>query len=278
MRLAIDADQLIYAAGFTTEEEPLSHACQLVKKKLAAMHEDCGTKESTIYIGGKGNFREDIVIDYKANRTADKPIHYEGIKKYLVEVHGAVRVDHMEVDDQVSIELWEDYVIHDRDPDKCQVILCSPDKDLNNTPGWHYNPRTREKYWVTDEQAYRHFHYQLLAGDSCDNIKGLPYCAPLTFDTYTLHHSAKRGCGGGAAKKLMAEAGNCKNMVYFCYADWGNAECMSMEDTLAYLTQQGQLLWMVREVDEFDEPVMWTPDGELFRSIWEEVEKEVWEK
>ena len=271
--LVIDADQLVYACGFVTEDEPLSHACQLVKKKLQQIYEDCGTDNASIYIGGEGNFRDDIDFDYKAHRVAPRPKHYDGIRDYLVNVQEAYVVDDMETDDEVSMHLWHDYCYSSGDPEKCSVVLVSPDKDLNNTPGWHHNPRTRETYWVTPKQADRHFHYQLLRGDPSDNIKGLPYCAQTTIIKHGLHRSAKKGCGEKAAKLIM-EAEDYTAAVYEAYAAWGQEEGLSQDDTLDYFTRQGQLLWMVREFDEFDDPVLWEPHGLAFDHTWDHVKSE----
>jgi hypothetical protein len=41
-------------------------------------------------------------------------------------------------------------------------------------PGWHYNWHTDHAYEVSDEQAWRNFYFQLLIGDSTDNISGVP--------------------------------------------------------------------------------------------------------
>lgn len=273
MHLVIDADQMIYACGFAAEGEPLSHALKLVKNKLEQIQEDCQFQdgdEMDLYVSGEGNFRDDITFDYKANRTSRKPTYYEEIKQYLIDVWGAKPCNGLEADDMVSSILWQDFKMGGEN-----VILCSPDKDLNNTPGQHYNPRTRELYWVTPEQAERHFYYQLLRGDPVDNIKGLPYCAEATIEKYGLRKSsARKGCGEATAKKIMEEDNWIVNVLE-AYAEWGLQKGVSSDATLAYLEQQGQLLWMVREFDEFGEPEMWRVNGlgMLWDDIWKSAER-----
>ena len=53
------------------------------------------------------------------------------------------------------------------------------DKDLNQLPGWHYNPIKGEEYYVTEEEGLRSFYTQLLTGDRIDNIVGLYGIGPV---------------------------------------------------------------------------------------------------
>lgn len=271
MYLTIDADQWLYACGFAAQGEPVSHAIRLLQNKLKQTYKDCGTADRIIYIAGRNNFRDDISFDYKANRVSDKPDHYPYLREYLEEHEGAVVVNNWEADDQVSMDLWTDYVYHSGNPDRCSVILVSPDKDLNNTPGWHYNPTKREKYWVSESQADRHFHFQLLAGDPVDNIKGLQRCSPLTMHKHGLSKASLKGCGKASAKKIMASPETYLEDVYEAYILTGLELGYNKEEVLSYLTDQGQLLWMLRELNHFELPVMWGPDEEVYDEIYDRV-------
>lgn len=266
MKCVIDSDQLIYAAGFACKDEPLSHACQMVKKGIEKILQDTGCSDFQLYIGGTGNFREEVAVTqgYKANRTAPRPDHYDGIRDYMKGVWGAEEVDGMEVDDKVSMLLYEDYAKL-QGKDGAQIILSSPDKDLNNTMGWHYNPRTRKKYWVTEEQADRHFHYQLLTGDTVDNIKGLPHGTESFITRYGCSSACKKGIGPATAKKIM-ESEDYQREVYRCYFEWAEANMIDNDDLMTYMTEQGQLLWMLREEDELG-PLMWRPNEKLFDEL-----------
>lgn len=269
MKLSIDADQMLYSCGFAAEGEPIPHALKLLKNKIEQIFKDCGTEDYVMYVAGEGNFRDDLTFDYKANRTSRKPDNYAECKEYLINVWGAIRCDGLEADDMVSMDTWNDWKANGADKDKCQVICCSPDKDLKNTPGWHYNPRTRDLYWITEQQADRHFYFQLLRGDNVDNIKGLPYCAPETIEKYGLRAgSAKRGCGEASAKLIMKGMSDYSD-IYACYAEWGKLEGMSRDDTFDYMELQGRLLYMARELDAFDAPELWQANGQLFDDIWE---------
>lgn len=264
MKVVIDGDQLPYSAGFVTEGEPIAFALQLVKKGLQKILNDCGTEDYELYIAGEGNFREEIAtsVPYKGTRPARKPEHYAEIRQYMQDIWGAVKVHGMEVDDKVSMVLWEDYVA----TGGSEVILSSPDKDLNNTPGWHYNPTKRKKYFVTEEQSDRHFLYQLLTGDTVDNIKGLPHGTPEFITRYGCPVAVKKGVGAKSAKAIM-EHDKGGEEVYRAYCMWGKDVCMDIHETYEYMKEQGQLLWMLREEDDFGY-VMWEPSFLYLEAVW----------
>jgi 5'-3' exonuclease len=271
MKVVIDADQLIYAAGFASQGEPRSHTYRLLNNGIEAILEDTEVDEYEVYIGGKDNFREDVAVTqgYKANRVAPKPESYDDARQFLVDRWSASIVNGMETDDKVSILLWQDYKEHGGDPDKCQVILSSPDKDLKNTPGWHYNPQKKTLQFYTDEQSMRHFWWQVLCGDNTDNIKGLPYCAKTTREQYGLTKAAAKGCGAGSATKIMSQTSDineAERAVVGAYIQWGLEQKLEPLDIYTYFLEQCRLLWMVRELDDFDSPLMFDYDMDLFYS------------
>jgi len=246
--IAIDGDQMIYASGFAAEGEPLSHALHLIKKKVEQVQLDCDDTDYQIFIKGKGNFREEVP-EYKGTRSARKPSHFGDITRYMVEVLGAQQVNGMEADDKVSILLYQDYLEH-KDPDECRVIVSSPDKDLNNTPGWHYNPTRRSLTWISELQATRHFCYQMLMGDTVDNVKGLP---SLPEEIKKLYGIKAQGVGPATAKKLLANVETAEDslaFVCYLYHHWGADQGYDEAITHDYLQEQGMLLWMLRDYEE----------------------------
>jgi 5'-3' exonuclease len=274
-RIVIDADQMVYSCGFAAEGEPISHTLKLLKNAVNQILKDTSADKYELFISGTGNFREELDFEYKSSRTGRKPSSYEDARTYLKDNWGAVEVDDMEADDTVSIALWKDYVGNKGDKNLCDVILSSPDKDLNNTPGWHYNPRSREIKWVSEEQAHRHFCYQLLRGDPVDTVKGLPYCTQDVVDKYGLGRWALKGCGEKTAKEIMNSLKGCTkdqqlNAVASIYTKWGRAEEMSESQTYDYFVLQGCLLWMVRELDEIGEPYLFDYDHEKWSELWSE--------
>ena len=54
------------------------------------------------------------------------------------------------------------------------VYVLAVDKDLNTFPGYKFNPDKEILYYVTESDAWLFFWCQMIMGDSCDNIKGIP--------------------------------------------------------------------------------------------------------
>lgn len=260
MRLLIDADSALYRAGCANETR--SYLCTLeghlletfkYKKEADAYAEEHGCvvekhKEAgpvglslynlrqctksmfalkhdsyEMYIGGKGNYRFDYFPEYKSNRDSDdKPLHLEQMKKHLQAQYGAVLVDGEEVDDKVSYRQMQ---CMEEGIDSCIVSI---DKDLDNTPGWHFNWVKQHHYYISPEQADLNFARQLLAGDVTDGIPGLA------------------GVGKGTAEKILPEYRE----------DWLDVVKQEYRDRykgldyLKYLEQQGICLYMRRKPDE----------------------------
>lgn len=274
-KAVVDADQLCYSVGFAAADDPISHALYSVKKQLEKIQKQCGAETIELYVKGEGNFREEIAIThgYKAHRAATpKPPHYAGIMDYLVNKHKAIKCDGMEADDRVSIELYKDYIAAGGDRDKATLVLSSNDKDLNNTPGWHHNPRSGEIVWYSDLQSTRHFWYQMLTGDTADNIKGIP---KLPWHLCKKYGVSTVGVGPTSAKKLMAltsSAEDAECFAYQLYLEWGNMEGYSEQLVKDYILENAQLLWMVRELDEAGNPVMFQINEELYERAKEQVQ------
>ena len=139
----------------------------------------------------KGMFRRDLEPNYKANRTAPKPMGYSELKSKCVELPWAVMHEQVEADDLIGIFSTQ---LASKNQDICIV---SGDKDLLQIPGYHY---WHEPFWhskakqplrewftsfgmeeftpnlfrVSPEAAERFFYCQILAGDSTDGISGCP--------------------------------------------------------------------------------------------------------
>ena len=145
---------------------PLSHVLHVVKAKIEFVLERTQATDYEIYLTGKNNFRDTCSPDldkYKGNRDRDlKPYHYEDIKSYLINVWDAKVVDGIEADDALGLAQNDD------------SIICTVDKDLNQIPGLHFNWDKDIIYTVSVEEGIRYYYYQMLKGDTTDNIKGVP--------------------------------------------------------------------------------------------------------
>lgn len=204
MKALIDADSIIFRDGFAVEHktykvqgqehkykrdipkdllkpphvitvehsiEPLENCLYLVRQSIESILENTKADSFQVYIKGTGNFRDELSVTrkYKGNRdVTHRPQYEEQIRTYLIKYWGTEVVDGMEVDDKVCIEQWEAF-----EDDRQLTTICTIDKDLDQVPGWHYNYRTQDTYWIEQEAALTYFYTQLLSGDASDNIEGL---------------------------------------------------------------------------------------------------------
>lgn len=148
-------------------------------------------------------------------------------------------------------ELLEKLRVEKENP---SVIICSTDKDLNNTPGWHYNFKEGRKYWIDEDQAIKNFYLQLLTGDKTDNIIGIPGIGPV---------KAEQILEGATTEKEMYEK------VGRCYEDYMLSVWAQDNDgtdsfyefinvkTMECMMENAQLLWIRREKEQ-----QWQPPTE----------------
>jgi DNA polymerase-1 len=135
---------------------------------LATIAADLGVSRDDVVICVSCNgptFRHELHPEYKANRTARKPLIFRALRDWSVE-QGALRWDRLEADDVLGI-------LGTRDPSS---IIVTIDKDLKSVPGNHWNPDKKELgvVEVSQEDADFFFLSQAIAGDSTDNYKGVP--------------------------------------------------------------------------------------------------------
>lgn len=163
-----------YSIVKRVEAEPVENALQAVKYKINSILRAVKADTYMGYLTGDNNFREDIAVTkpYKGNRDRTlKPVHYDAIKFYLVNHHNGVYVDNMEADDAMGIDQYVS---------KNSTIICSIDKDLDQITGWHYNWNKDKIYFIDEYAGIFNFYYQLLMGDTVDNIQGVKGIGPKT--------------------------------------------------------------------------------------------------
>lgn len=101
------------------------------------------------------------------------PANLKVCKEHLEKRYGAITEKGLEADDLIGIAMT----------DSPNGIICSIDKDLNNIPGLHYNFRTKEKYFVLEEEAFVNFYRQCLTGDNIDTVPGIKGVGPSAAKT-----------------------------------------------------------------------------------------------
>ena len=183
MKALIDADSMIYKAGFGVEEaidwgdgETTYHGeIEDMKDAIDGMLDSItfatGCDDYELHLTGSGNFRDQVVSDYKHNRKGMRvPEWVAELKQHMIEELGAILHKGWEADDAVvylKTKYPEDY------------ILCAIDKDvLMQSVGTHYN-YGKQKDVTVDEWTALHFkYYQCIAGDPVDGYKGVPGMGP----------------------------------------------------------------------------------------------------
>ena len=184
MHFLIDADVLLYRACRAVEREEVfgedhhvlfssyKEAQDKFHRILTDLMADLavyGTKRThTLYVSGSSNWRKNVMVGYKANRTDRKPLCYGRMKEYVLEL-GANMADTLEADDLLAIDGCASNGSH---------IIVSVDKDFMSVPTpfarLSVDLKPLRLYDTTPEQA-RWFHMkQTLAGDPVDGYKGCP--------------------------------------------------------------------------------------------------------
>jgi 5'-3' exonuclease len=209
----IDADILVYRVGFTTQDVELELAKWRMNELIERILADTKATSYKLYLttsGDKEAFRHKIYPEYKQNRKADKPLHYQSLREFLVEDCNAEMVSVIEADDILGIEQCKDVA---------NTIICTIDKDLDMIPGWHYNFVKELRYYIHEDQGIRNFYKQLLMGDTADNVKGI------------------QGIGPAKADKILAGSENEQEYFERTREAYGNDEAM---------LQNGEVLWILR--------------------------------
>lgn len=153
--------------------EQVSHALQIVDNTLRSIlnEGDVAVRAYTILLSGPNNYRIKIATlkPYKGNRDPTHvPVHYQAIRDHLTGPWGARVIHNREADDECSILAWQ--ARRDGKP----YAVATIDKDLDQIPGTHYDYRLKQWYEVSESEAERWLWVQIVAGDSGDNIGGVP--------------------------------------------------------------------------------------------------------
>jgi DNA polymerase-1 len=183
----IDADSILYSACYVKKEnqidgKPFSENLEDIVFKFdeqiqyiqTDIEDDYGERfnivKIVIFIEGAGNFRKWVSPDYKANRVKkEKPPLIEQLKKWVNQNYTTFYSYNVETDDSI-VATYTQWVNKGY-----EIILASIDKDIRTVPClvWDYFRTRKELVVVTEEEAVYNFWYQMLTGDSSDNIKGI---------------------------------------------------------------------------------------------------------
>lgn len=254
MLALIDADVLRYEIASIGDnngpDDPapmyFDRVAEYLDERIAKIMYATEAEACLLFLTNAKNFRHDIAVSkpYKGNRKQEKPFHFANLTAYMNSKYDVEVQDGLEADDLMALYQLTDF------EDK-NTVICTRDKDLRMIPGWHYGwecgaQPEEHMHWVTHDgelwlnkkgklkaNGMSLFYVQLLMGDTTDNIPGLP------------------GVGEKAAYNLLKDLPVYKmfDVVRETYHDKGYDD--------EYLLEQGQLLWMTRELTEEGDPVLW---------------------
>ena len=165
----LDGDLLVYSgAAKFNDSADFQPIADYLDNEILYIADVLALDDWRIFVTAGGNFRKEVYPEYKANRKGEKPKWLGECYRYLYQDWGAKAERTYEADDLLGIALT-------CDPD---AILISYDKDLDQIPGWHYNWRKKQMYYITPEEGYRFLLLQCLMGDRTDNIPGIHGIGP----------------------------------------------------------------------------------------------------
>jgi len=226
-RVNIDGDIGVYRVGFASQDVPVHFARARMDTWIGDICRACNTMDYKVFLTSedKSNFRYELYPEYKANRKSPKPTWYNELRSHIISNHPTEVAFGVEADDLLGIAQSD------------STILASIDKDLDQIPGKHYDFVKDILYEVSKEKAERFFWYQLLMGDSTDNIKGIP------------------GCGTKTASRILdsaIKAAEYPLLVYEAYEKYYGKQAMEM------MILNGRLVKIQRDKDE---PLWLPPEG-----------------
>lgn len=117
--------------------------------------------------------------EYKGNRNYKKDYReydrkqsdFFEIIKYFIQNHNTLIYQDLEADDIVS------FLQNDK------TYIVSKDKDLKQISGYHYNFEKNDIYMISKDESYRNLMFQILTGDTTDNIPGVKGVGPVKANT-----------------------------------------------------------------------------------------------
>ena len=225
MQALIDHDLVVFRCAASAENDSLNIAIHRVEALLDELLTKTGADSYRAFLSGKSNFRKTIYPEYKANRTAPKPVHLEALREYALDKQNAeLAPDTLEADDALGINQTDD------------TMIVSLDKDLLMIPGKHFSWEINGKGWSKPDKFFtqdviggmRLFFEQCLKGDTTDNIKGI------------------EKIGNKRAKALLADCVTEQEMFDTVRDAYSNDEEFIMNASVLWIMQHEEDIWKDR--------------------------------
>ena len=171
IRGIIDLDSIVFKAALTNTSVRASNLN--LRDRVNDIEASIFADELEIFIKGKGNYRNNIYPDYKANRKG-KQLEEGVIERlsagyeYARENLGAIGHDGLEADDLVCISAHKTLLEED-----VTGVVCAIDKDMLQIPGLHFNFDKNVLIDQPEDDADLFYWSQCLIGDGADNVPGI---------------------------------------------------------------------------------------------------------
>lgn len=179
-------------------KEPVAHknwqiiVRKIAEKKINEWRNAVGATKVILAFGSPTNFRDRLALfqKYKGNRDPSrKPLLLSQIKDLLKSLYYCEMPLDAEADDIISMYQFKG----SKQPGT--YVICTEDKDAKQTPGFMFNPKTKElrnctgfgeirlitklstsghKTYKIDGEGRSFFYYQVCIGDTVDNYKPFP--------------------------------------------------------------------------------------------------------
>lgn len=248
----IDADVLRYEIGAIKTNHPFLDGAKIpanpefiyqrIEDRITRIKEATSCYNILLVFSGVGNFRfEQATLEpYKGKREGlEKPHHWITVNDYLKENYPYIIIDGREADDYLA----------ERQRLQKNTIICTRDKDLLVTPGWHYRWACGENqpevapHYVDTITAWRNFFYQMLIGDSTDNIIGCGERRPVIRGGKEVMW--RHGVGPKAARELLDTCYDIKGMYHIVRMEYVKLfpekwECNMLENARLLFVGQHQ--------------------------------------
>jgi 5'-3' exonuclease len=225
MQVLIDHDLVVFRCAASAENDSLNIAIHRAEALLDELLTKTGADSYRAFLSGKSNFRKAIYPEYKANRTAPKPVHLEALREYALDKQNAeLAPDTLEADDALGINQTDD------------TMIVSLDKDLLMVPGKHFSWEIKGKGWTKPDKFFtqdaiggmRLFFEQCLKGDTADNIKGI------------------EKIGDKRAKALLADCVTEQEMFDTVRDAYSNDDEFIMNASVLWIMQHEEDVWKER--------------------------------
>ena len=271
MKALIDGDILRYEIGYaaetgwrnireTEEIPPFDYVEEMLLNRISIILSQTHADSYCLYLTEGRTFRYDLAKrrPYKGNRVDKKPWHFRNLSEYMRASLPTEIVTGIEADDAMAIALTNN-------PE--QSVICSRDKDLKQIPGYGYSwelgkspgfgPQMIDEVGEITLSAdrknvkgtgFKFFCAQMLMGDKVDNIPGII------------------GVGPVAVINLLNSLDSKDSLLHVIITEY--QKCYGEEWEEEFI-EQGNLLWIVRELEEDGSPKIW-------ENVWREFEKDLY--